>query len=141
MTIKKASALWKGDLKAGTGTVSTASGALNGVPYDFKKRFEDAPGTNPEELVGAAHASCYSMAFALFTANAGLQLESVETKAAVTLEAQGGGFAVTRIHLDVAAKVPGASPEAFQKIAEETKANCPISKLLRAEITLSAKQL
>lgn len=137
--IRKASATWKGGLKDGKGTISTESGAVKNLPYDFRKRFENDPGTNPEELVGAAHAGCYSMALSLFAANAGLSLESVDTTAAVTLEAKGGGFAVTKIHLDVVAKLPGATPEQFAKIAEDTKNNCPISQLLKAEITLNAR--
>lgn len=137
--IRKASASWKGGLKDGQGSVSTESGALAQLPYNFAKRFENEKGTNPEELVGAAHAACYSMALSLFVANAGLALESVDTSAAVTLEQKDGGFAVTKIHLDVIAKVPRASAEQFAKIAEDTKANCPISKLLKAEITLNAR--
>ncbi len=137
--IRKASAGWKGTLKEGQGSISTESGAIKGLSYNFRKRFEGEAGTNPEELVGAAHAGCFSMALSLFAANAGLALESVETTASVSLEPQGGGFAVTKIHLDVVAKMPGATPETFAKIAEETKANCPISKLLRAEITMNAR--
>jgi osmotically inducible protein OsmC len=137
--IRKASASWKGGLKDGQGAISTESGAVKGLPYNFRKRFEDEPGTNPEELVGAAHAGCYAMALSLFAANAGQTLESADVTASVSLEPQGGGFAVTKIHLDVVAKMPGASAEVFAKIAEDTKANCPISKLLKAPITLAAR--
>jgi osmotically inducible protein OsmC len=140
--IRKASAVWKGGLKDGKGTVSTSSGALKELPYNFSMRFEEQPGTNPEELIGAAHAGCYSMALSLTVANGGLKLESVQTQASVSLEPQpAGGFAVTKIHLDVVASIPGATAEQFAKFAEDTKNGCPISKLLKgsAEITLSAR--
>lgn len=137
--IRKASAVWNGGLKDGKGTVSTETGTLKAVSYNFAQRFEDAPGTNPEELIAAAHASCYSMALSATLGGANLKPESVETKASLTLEKLDVGFTVTRIHLDVAAKVPGATPEAFLKAAEEAKRTCPISRVLNTTITLEAK--
>lgn len=137
--VRTGSARWRGGIKDGSGTVSTASGALKELGYNFRGRFENEPGTNPEELIGAAHAACYSMAFSLFSANAGKTLDFVETKANVSLDAKDGGFAITRIHLDVTAKLPNTTDEEFQKIAADTKANCPVSKVLNAEITLSAR--
>ena len=137
--IRKASAVWNGGLKDGKGTVSTDSGSVKSVPYDFVQRFEDAPGTNPEELIAAAHSACYSMALSAALEKAGLKPESVETRASLTLEKLDLGFTTTRIHLEVAGKVPGASPEAFLKVAEEAKRGCPISRLLNTTITLEAK--
>ncbi|MEI4261642.1 OsmC family protein [Roseovarius sp. D0-M9] len=136
---RKGSAVWSGDLKSGQGQVSTESAAIKNVPYGFNTRFEDEPGTNPEELVGAAHASCYAMAMSLGLGEKGLKAEEINASAIVTLSEVDGGFAVTKVHLDVSAKIPGISEEDFQKIAEATKKNCPISKLLTAEITLDAK--
>ncbi len=136
---RKGSAVWSGDLKSGQGQVSTESAAIKNVPYGFNTRFEDEPGTNPEELVGAAHASCYAMAMSLGLGEKGLKAEEINASAVVTLSEVDGGFAVTKVHLDVSAKIPGISEEDFQKIAEATKKNCPISKLLTAEITLDAK--
>ena len=137
--IRKASAVWKGGLKDGQGTVSAETGVLKEVPYNFSQRFETQPGTNPEELIAAAHASCYSMALSANLGNAGLKPDSVETKASLTLEKLDVGFTITRIHLDVAAKVPGATPEAFLTAAETAKRTCPISRLLNTTITLEAK--
>ena len=136
---RKGSAVWSGDLKSGKGHVSTESGALKDLPYGFNTRFEDTPGTNPEELVGAAHASCYAMAMSLGLGEKDLKADEIKATAKVTLSEVDGGFAVTKVHLDVTAKIPGISEEDFQKVAEATKKNCPISKLLTAKITLDAK--
>lgn len=136
---RRATAVWKGDLKAGTGKVSTQSKALADLPYDFKMRFEDAPGTNPEELIGAAHAGCFSMALSAELEKAGLVADEIATTATVTLDFPDGVPTVTLIHLDLTAKIPGATDAAFQTAAADAKANCPISRLFKAEITLSAK--
>ncbi|QIE44069.1 OsmC family protein [Pseudohalocynthiibacter aestuariivivens] len=136
---RRASATWQGDLKTGKGTISTQSGAMKDNPYGFNTRFEDAPGTNPEELVGAAHAGCYAMAMTLGLADKGVTADQIDAKAQVTLDEVDGGFAVTKVHLDVTARIPGISAADFQEVAEATKKNCPISKLLNAEITLDAK--
>ncbi len=136
---RKASAQWKGGLKDGKGVVSTASGALRNVPYTFSRRFEDAPGTNPEELVAAAHAGCFSMALSGELGKAGYRPESIETKATLNFDKTDAGFTVTSIHLDVTAKVPGADPAKFQAAAEAAEKGCPISRLLRADITMTAK--
>lgn len=138
MIDKSASANWKGGLKDGTGTISTESGVLNKENYGFNKRFEGAPGTNPEELVAAAHASCFSMALSMILGEAGFTADDISTRAVVSLEQKDGGFAVTKSHLTVTAKVPGASAEEFDKAAQTAKDNCPISKLLTAEITMDA---
>ncbi len=138
---RSASAVWKGGLQDGTGTVSVESGVLSNVPYNFKKRFEDAKGTNPEELVAAAHAACFSMALSLFLGQAGMTAESIDTKAEVTLGQVEGGFAVTSSHLSTAVKIPNADRAAFQKAVETAKSGCPISKLLNATITMDAKLL
>ncbi len=135
----KASAQWKGSLKEGSGTLSTGSGALVDKPYSFKTRFEGEQGTNPEELVGAAHAGCFSMAFSMILGNAGFTADSIDTVATVTLKAKDGGFAVTSSHLDVTAAIPGIDDAKFQELAGAAKAGCPISKLLNAEITMDAK--
>ena len=136
---KFASAHWEGDIKNGKGTISTQSGALKEQPYGFNTRFEDEPGTNPEELIGAAHAGCFSMAFSLELGNAGYTADSIDTKAKVTLDKDGDGFSITRIHLDMNAKIPGIDDAEFQKIANGAKEGCPVSKVLNAEITLDAK--
>lgn len=133
------SAIWSGDLKTGKGKVSTESGALKELPYGFNTRFEDTPGTNPEELVGAAHASCYAMAMSLGLGEKDLKADEINASAKVTLSEVDGGFAVTKVHLDVSAKIPGISDADFQEVAEATKKNCPLSKLLTAEITMDAK--
>ncbi|WP_417721964.1 OsmC family protein [Salipiger sp.] len=138
MINKSASANWKGGLKDGTGTISTESGVLDKANYGFKKRFEGEPGSNPEELVAAAHASCFSMALSMVLGEAGFTADDISTEATVSMEKQDGGFAVTRSHLVVTAKVPGASAEDFAKAAGTAKENCPISKLLTAEITMEA---
>lgn len=135
---RKASAVWQGNLKSGKGTISTASGTLSNTQYSFSTRFEQGAGTNPEELVAAAHAGCFAMAFSAQLGEAGLTPDRVDTTATVTLEKTAAGFEVTASHLDVKAKVPGASREAFDKAANNAKAGCPISRLLNAKITMSA---
>ena len=135
---KSGSAKWCGTLKEGRGHVSTESGALLDQPYGFATRFEDQPGTNPEELVGAAHAACFSMALSKILEDEGLTAEEIEATATVTLGQKEGAFAVTDSHLTVRAKVPGADDEQFHKAADKAKENCPISKLLNARITMDA---
>lgn len=135
---KSASAVWTGGLKDGQGTMSTETGVLREAPYGFKSRFEDGPGTNPEELLGAAHAGCFSMALSLGLGNAGLTPERIETRAQVTLDKQGEGFAITAVHLTCRARVPGADAATFERVAQETKQGCPVSKVLKADITLDA---
>lgn len=140
MSIKRTgSAVWKGDLQSGKGTVSTQSGVLKDQAYGFKTRFEDGPGTNPEELIGASHAGCFSMALSLMLADHDLVADEIRTSADVTLsEAEGGGFEISKIHLTVAAKIPGASQDAFDKATQAAKEGCPISKLMTAPITMDA---
>lgn len=135
---RSGSAVWKGGLKDGKGVVSSASGVLSNTPYSFTMRFENEKGTNPEELIAAAHAACFSMALSAQLGNANLKAESIATTAKASLEKLDSGWAVTKVHLDVKAKVPGASKEAFDKAANDAKTGCPISKLLKAEITMSA---
>ncbi|MBK5005776.1 OsmC family protein [Pseudomonas sp. S32] len=135
---KTASAIWQGGLKDGKGLLSTESGALKQNPYGFNTRFEDTPGTNPEELIGAAHAGCFSMALSMMLGDAGLTPERIDTAAEVTLDKQPDGFAITAVHLVLRAKVPGASAEQFEEIANKAKAGCPVSKVLNAKITLDA---
>jgi osmotically inducible protein OsmC len=137
--LRKASAEWKGGLKDGKGTVSTESGVLSNSPYSFSTRFENAKGTNPEELIAAAHAGCFSMALSAELGKAGITPESIRTSAAVTLEKVGDGFSVTSSDLEVIARIPGGDRAAFQKAADAAKAGCPISKLLNAKITMNAK--
>lgn len=142
MSIKKtASAVWQGDLKQGKGEISTESGALKHNPYGFNTRFEGQPGTNPEELIGAAHAGCFSMAFSMILGEAGLTPERIDTTAQVTLDKQSDGFAITAVHLTMSAKIPGADQAQFEELANKAKAGCPISKVLNATITLDAKLL
>ena len=136
---RSASAVWRGGLKDGRGTVSTESGVMAGVPYNFSKRFENEKGTNPEELIAAAHAACFSMALSLFLGDAGMTAESIDTTASVSLDQVGGGFAVTSSHLQTTVKIPNADKAAFQKAVETAKSGCPISKLLNATITMDAK--
>ena len=136
MTKNTGSAKYEGLGKGGKGHVSTGSGALDDQPYGFQTRFEDAPGTNPEELIAAAHASCFTMALSFKLAEAGHEDGTVETKADVTLSKDGDGFAVTKSALSTKGKVPGLSEEKFVELAKDAKANCPISKLLDTEITL-----
>jgi lipoyl-dependent peroxiredoxin len=132
------SAVWNGDLKGGSGAVSTESGALTDINYSFAKRFGDEPGTNPEELIGAAHAGCFSMALSKILADEGMTPEEIATSAEVTLDQVEGGFAITKVHLRTRARVPGADEAAFRRAAEAAKAGCPVSKLLTADITLDA---
>jgi lipoyl-dependent peroxiredoxin len=136
---RKASAVWEGGLKDGKGRISTDSGVLQDAQYSFSTRFEDGKGTNPEELIAAAHAGCFSMALSGQLGNAGLPADAINTSAAVTLEKTDAGFTITKVHLEVRAKVPGASAEAFATAANNAKAGCPISRLLKAEITMDAQ--
>ena len=136
---RKATAVWTGSLKEGKGNISTESGVLSQSPYSFKTRFENERGTNPEELIAAAHAGCFTMALSAQLGNAGITAEHLETTAAVTLEKVADGFAITKIHLDLNARIPGGDKAAFEKAAQAAKAGCPVSKLLKAEITLSTK--
>ena len=135
---RKASAEWRGGLKDGKGTITSGSGVLDQTQYSFGTRFEEGKGTNPEELIAAAHAGCFAMAFSAQLGEAGLTAESIRTEATVTLDKQADGFAVTSSHLTLKAKIPGADQAAFDKAAQAAKAGCPISKLLKAEITLDA---
>ena len=135
---RSASAVWTGDLKSGKGTISTESGVLSDTPYSFKTRFEQGTGTNPEELIGAAHAGCFSMALSVELQKAGLIAERIATKADVTLEQKAGGFAITAVHLTLHAKAPGASQSDFDEAVQAAKTGCPVSKLFRADITLDA---
>ena len=139
MIRKTGSARWSGGLKDGKGQISTETGVLDDQPYGFKNRFEGEPGTNPEELIGAAHAACFSMALSGVLEKSDMKADEIATTATVSLEQQNGGFAITRIHLDVTARVPGADREAFQEAADSAKENCPVSKVLNAEITMEAK--
>jgi osmotically inducible protein OsmC len=136
---RKASAVWQGGLKDGKGSISTDSGVLQQTQYSFGTRFEEGVGTNPEELIAAAHAGCFSMALSGQLGAAGLEAQSIETSAAVTLENVASGWEVTKIHLDVVARIPGADQVAFDTAAKNAKEGCPISKLLKAEITMDAK--
>ena len=135
---RSATAVWKGGLQNGKGTVSTESGVLLNTPYNFRMRFENEKGTNPEELVAAAHAGCFSMALSMILGEAGMTAESIETKATVSLEKKGDGFAVTASHLQTTVKIPNADKAAFEKAVEAAKTGCPISKLLNAAITMEA---
>ena len=137
--VRKASAVWKGSLKEGKGTISSDSGVLSNTPYSFSTRFENAKGTNPEELIAAAHAGCFTMALSAQLGNAGITPENLETTASLTLDKLDAGWTVTKIHLDVSARIPGADQAAFDKAAESAKAGCPISRLLKAEITMTAR--
>lgn len=132
------SAVWSGGIKDGKGAISTKSGALDAYPYGFASRFEGKPGTNPEELIGAAHAGCFTMALSLILGEAGLTAEHMETKADVTLVKQADGFAITAVALTLRAKIPGADDATFQELAAKAKAGCPVSKVLNADITLDA---
>ena len=136
---RRADARWQGDLENGKGSITTESGVLSDTQYSFSTRFEQGKGTNPEELVAGAHAGCYSMALSMILGESDLTPDSIETRADVTLDSVDGGFAVTRIHLTVRARVPGASREDFDEAAQAAKNNCPISKLMTAEITMDAK--
>jgi osmotically inducible protein OsmC len=136
---RKASAVWKGGLKDGKGTVSSTSGVLSNTPYSFTTRFENTPGTNPEELIAAAHAACFSMALSAQLGEVKLTPESISTSATLTMDKLDAGWTITAVHLDVVAKVPGASTEAFNTAAQNAKAGCPVSKVLNAKITMDAK--
>ena len=133
------SAQWSGGLKDGKGAISTKSGALKDYPYGFAARFEGKPGTNPEELIGAAHAGCFTMALSNILGEAGLTAQSLDTKAEVTLDKVEGGFAITAVHLTVEAVIPGASAQAFEDAARKAEKGCPVSKVLNAKITMDAK--
>ena len=135
---KSGSAEWKGGMKDGGGTISTETGVLRNAPYGFKSRFEDGPGTNPEELIGAAHAACFSMALSLMLGQNNLKADYIRTRAEITLDKVGEGFAITASHLTVNAKVPGADAATFERIANEAKAGCPVSKVLNAKISMQA---
>ena len=136
---RKASAVWRGGLKDGKGTISSDSGVLKETQYSFSTRFENGVGTNPEELIAAAHAGCFSMAFSAELGKAGITPESIRTTATVTLDKTDAGFTVTESHLDVTAKIPGADKSKLLEIANGAKAGCPISRLLKANITMEAK--
>lgn len=136
---RTASAVWNGSLKDGKGSISTQSGVLSNSQYGFKTRFEDGPGTNPEELIAAAHAGCFSMALSAQLGEAGLTADSINTTAAVTLEKLADGFAITAVHLQLTARIPGATQAKFEEIANKAKVGCPVSKVLKADITLDAK--
>jgi lipoyl-dependent peroxiredoxin len=136
---RKASAVWNGSLKDGKGALSSASGVLNSTPYSFATRFEDKPGTNPEELIAAAHAGCFSMALSAILGESGVTPESISTAATVTIEKQGDGFAITESHLEVRAKVPGIQESKFMEAAKKAEEGCPVSKVLNAKITMDAK--
>lgn len=136
---KKASAVWNGGIKDGSGAISTGSGVLRDANYGFKARFESGPGTNPEELIGAAHSGCFSMALSKIIGEAGLTPERIETSAEVSLEKVGDGFEITAIHLSTTGRVPGADEAKFRELAEKAKAGCPVSKVLKAKITLDAR--
>jgi osmotically inducible protein OsmC len=136
---RTASAEWKGGLKDGKGTLSTESKVLSDTQYSFKTRFEDGIGTNPEELIAAAHAGCFSMALSAQLGTAGMAAESIRTTAAVTLESVAGGLAITAVHLDVTARIPGADRAAFETAASNAKAGCPVSKVLNATITMDTR--
>ena len=136
---RKGSAVWRGGLKDGKGTVSTQSGVLKDTQYSFSTRFENGVGTNPEELIAAAHAGCFSMALSGQLGNAGMTADSIETTATVTLEKTDAGFTVTKVHLDTTARIPNGDRQKFEEAANKAKAGCPISRLLKADITMNAK--
>jgi lipoyl-dependent peroxiredoxin len=136
---RKASAVWKGGLKDGKGTITAPSGVLKDTPYSFTTRFENAPGTNPEELIAAAHAGCFSMALSAQLGGANLTPESISTTVTLSLDKLDSGWAITASHIDVVGKVPGADAATFQKYAEAAEKGCPVSKVLNAKITMSAK--
>jgi osmotically inducible protein OsmC len=138
MSIRKGSAQWSGDLKSGKGKISTESGVLSGTPYGFNTRFGDEKGTNPEELIGAAHAACFSMALSGELGKAGITAKQIDTTSAVELKKDGEGFSITAARLTVAVNAPGADKAAVEKATNTAKANCPVSKLLKAEITMDA---
>jgi osmotically inducible protein OsmC len=135
---RKASAVWKGDLKSGKGSISTESGTLKETQYSFSTRFENGVGTNPEELIAAAHAGCFSMAFAAELGRAGFTPDTIHTTATITMDKTDAGFTVTESHLNMTAKVPGIDSPQFNAIADGAKAGCPISRLLNAKVSLDA---
>jgi osmotically inducible protein OsmC len=137
--IRKASAVWKGSLKEGKGTISSDSGVLSNTPYSFSTRFEDAKGTNPEELIAAAHAGCFTMSLSAQLSGAGITPESLETTASLTLEKLDAGWTITKIHLDVTGRIPGNDAAAFEKAAKAAEVGCPVSRVLKAEITMTAR--
>jgi lipoyl-dependent peroxiredoxin len=140
MTIKRSgSAVWSGGIKDGKGSISTQSGALDQTQYGFNTRFENGPGTNPEELIGAAHAGCFTMALSGKLGEKGMTAKSLSTTANVSLEKEGAGFTITAVHLTLAADIPGADQAAFDAAVADAKENCPVSKLLNAEITIESK--
>src|SRR5438105_2929095 len=136
---RKASAVWKGGLKDGKGTVSASSGVLSNTPYSFTTRFENTPGTNPEELIAAAHAACFSMALSAQLGGANITPESINTTATLSLDKLDSGWAITAVHLDVIGRIPNGDDAAFQKAAENAKSGCPVSKVLNAKITMNAR--
>jgi osmotically inducible protein OsmC len=136
---RTASAVWNGDLKQGKGTLSAPGGALNRTPYSFTSRFENGPGTNPEELIAAAHAGCFTMALSAFLGRAGFTPQELSTQATLTMDQIEGNWTITAIHLDMTGRVPGIDAAKFEEIAKDAKANCPVSRVLRAEISLTAK--
>jgi lipoyl-dependent peroxiredoxin len=136
---RSAQAKWQGDLKNGSGTISTASGTLASTPYSFHSRFEEGKGTNPEELLAAAHAGCFTMAVSAQLSQRGLKAETLETSCTITLEQKDGGFAITSSHLELKAKVPGATREVFDEATQAAKTGCPVSKLYNTSITLDAR--
>ena len=138
MTTTSGSAKWQGGIKDGKGAISTKSGALKDYPYGFASRFEGKPGSNPEELIGAAHAACFTMALSLILGEAKLTATEMNTSAKVTLEQVEGGFAITAVHLTLRAKIPGTDQKGFEELANKAKAGCPVSKVLKADITLDA---
>lgn len=138
---RTASAVWSGGFKDGKGQISTQSGVLSSTPYGFNTRFENEPGTNPEELIAAAHAGCFTMALSVQLGEAGLTATSLKTSAAVTLEKDSDGFSITAVHLNLTATIPGADQQTFEALANKAKIGCPVSKLLNAKITLDAKLL
>jgi len=139
--LRKAGAVWKGGLKDGKGTLTTESGVLRATPYSFSTRFEGVKGTNPEELIAAAHAGCFSMALSAELGKAGLTPDTISTEAAITLEKKDQGFTITKSHLEVTGKIPGADQAKFQEIANAAKKGCPVSRVLNAEITMTARLL
>lgn len=136
---RKASAVWSGGIKDGKGRISTDSGVLDNTRYSFGTRFENGKGTNPEELIAAAHAACFAMALSGQLGKVGMTADSISTTASVTLDKSGDAFAITSVHLDVAARIPGAEREAFEKAANNARDGCPVSKLLNASITMDAR--
>lgn len=135
---RRGTAVWQGGLKEGRGTISTPSGAFNAYPYGFASRFDGLPGTNPEELIAAAHAGCFTMALSMVLGEANLTAQEMNTTAEVTLEQVQEGFSITAVHLTLRAKIPGVGAPTFQALANKAKAGCPVSKLLRAEVSLDA---